>query len=255
MDLNYIVDDNGNKTHVIVKIDDWNMLKENSNDNNIKNIGQLSTEKRIVLVMDSSNLFLQMYRGFDLEDWQQHFKSVFKFMNYLEAKDFGLLYLLRSDKFQYIMKKDNLLEVSQEVYENYRIRTLDDKLLDDKSVKKLKKILLENDTSENLIKEFNSSYKIGDKVSIKFRKDAEIKRLFVYDSLRIIPKFFKTIVAMINPEEEKEIEKVFSDTAHAEQLLSHYLYNSKNLTQVQRALKEADERINGDLWEKYLLIQ
>eukprot|EP01028_Stygiella_incarcerata_P009756 TRINITY_DN46903_c1_g1_i3.p1 TRINITY_DN46903_c1_g1~~TRINITY_DN46903_c1_g1_i3.p1 ORF type:complete len:219 (-),score=-46.20 TRINITY_DN46903_c1_g1_i3:117-773(-) len=216
MDVNYIVDGNGNKTHVIVKIEDWNLIKENSSNSSINKIEQFSSDKKINLIMSSYNLFMDMVADFDVTDWQVHFKNVFKYMNYIEAKDFGLLYLLRNDTFQYILRKENLLEISQELYENYKVRTLDDKILSENDIKALKDILFNSASSDSLIKEFNRFYKIGDKVNIKFRKDAEIKRLFIYDTLRIIPKFFKTFVSMIEPKEKEEIEKVFSDTSDIE---------------------------------------
>ena len=58
---------------------------------------------------------------------------------------------------------------------------------------------------------------------------------------------------MHEDENKDEMLKSLNNTLEIEEQISKYLYNTNTLTQVQRAFKEADERINQNLWKKYIL--
>jgi len=249
--VQYLINNSGKKTHAVVPIELWETILDKLNNKVEPNLTDIVYDNHANIIFDSYHLFSSMLQNISVEKWQKDFNSLNSYINFFNANEIGLLYLLRNDEFKFSLNHTDIEVSIENLSVNYKIRKLDNTPLESQDINVLQTIF-KNYSQEILIKEFNKLFKIGDKVNIKFRKDAEIKRLFIYDVLKIIPNYLTQLAKHFNDSEKAKNE--INDLTDAEIHLAHYLYNSKNLTQVQRALKEADERINNDLWKKYIFI-
>jgi len=232
--VSYIIDENGNKTHVVVPMEKWlyysNLAEEDID--KYKN-----TEVFPIIIKDDYPMkhlekMVPLVEAMDydsVDKWKKEYKSFFRYMEGLKHKDIDMLYLIRSDEFRNMLSKYEDAEKRNTFSFYYSIVSRNSGNLTLKEAKELNDSLYRlND--EEFLNFFNKNYKhtTEDK---KIRIEAEINRLFIYDLMEIYPKYMEL---------EYDITK-----KEAQAKLMKFLYEGRKgaKTQVQRALKEANIRI------------
>jgi len=229
MMISYIVDAEGNKTHVIIPIEEWKRQhdaehKDKTKDN--KNL-EVPTIEDLCLYRHLENL-TPLVEGMELlnvEDWQQEYKDFFKYMEGLKYKDIYLLYLIRNKEFIYNLihcDNEDSLDLFKVYYAITRLSGDDLSLHDCKELRQSLYNLNDND----FLKYFNSKYKLKNVKDKKIRIDAEINRLFIYDLVERFPECMELDYDITPKDAQKKLMK--------------YLYNNNKgaKTQVQRALRQ-----------------
>ncbi|WP_152183158.1 hypothetical protein [Sulfurimonas indica] len=239
--INYIVDEYGNKTHAIVPIDEWLkiMHEQKISGLSVHNYDLSQSSYHIVHLRKILHLLTAMEK-IPVEEWQEQFKKYFSYYHYLKSADIGLLYLLRNKDFIHLLSNYSD-ENAQELYSTYFISSKKKKPLSEIEFKTLHDKIFILDEAPFLLY-FHDNYKYVFEVQKKIRYNAEAKRLFVYDIMEVFP-IYMTSYYNITKED-------------AQNKLMQYLYNNKNgaKTQLQRALREADDRINHDGWKSYFFM-
>jgi hypothetical protein len=227
--ISYIVDKDGNKTHVIIPMEEW---KENHSAMSKDRIKEKFVLEAPVIEDLCPNKHLEnllpLIEGMellDVEDWQKEYKDFFKYMEGLKYKDIYLLYLIRNKEFIYNLThcdNEDSLDLFQVYYGIKKLSGGDLTLHDCKELRKALYTLDDND----FLKYFNSKYKLNNIKDKKIRIDAEINRLFIYDLVERFPECM-TPEYEITPKE-------------AQTKLMKFLYNNSSgaKTQVQRALRQ-----------------
>lgn len=238
--VSYLTDEYGNKTHAVVPIEEWLKICDQKNKGLvISNYDQVQSSYPIIHLRK----ILPLVMGMDntpVDKWKEQYNDYFGYMNNLKAKDIALLYLIRSSDFRAFIRKSDKQMIPGGLNAIYFIYSKDKKPLTSEEVKKLNDNLYSMD-EQSFIRFFHENYRFRDPIKKKIRISAEIDRLFIYDVMETYPLYMDAYYK-INKDEalSKLMKYVYSDSSAAK-------------TQVQRALREADERINEiDKWEKYL---
>lgn len=223
--ISYIVDENGNKTHVVIPIEEWDTIGVKQNNNH--------TTMMPVFFDDCPNK--QLYKMLPLiesmeldsiKDWKKQYKIFYKYMERLKSHDIEILYLIRSNEFIYNISHCDNEDILDRIILYYGISKVLDSALTIDDCKEISRAVFTMD-DETFLKFFNGKYKINAK-DRKIRIDAEINRLFIYDLMERFPRC---------------MELEYDITAkEAQEKLMKYLYENKKgaKTQVQRALRQAN---------------
>ena len=249
--VSYIVDESGNKTHAVVPIDEWHKI-------DLQKVDGLPYQKSDIEDIVSGSVVRSVL--FDITMIMSHSEkdkklayvvnTHYKYLDEFDSKDIGLLYLFRETRFNMIMageisRSNEADEIIEKFCEMYTIKTLYNKNLTIEDFQKVQKIFLNTVSPKDAIKKFKLYFKIGvDGFSKRLRKDAEIKRLFFYD----LSNYF-TLVFPNDIKEIGELKKMMENMAE-----SIYEKNSKEsaITQMNKAIREANQRIEKDKWKAYL---
>jgi len=242
--INYIVDEHGNKTHAIVPIDTWNNIKNGVDENSVKAIidGAMDLSVgTIPVLMHSMGAFSFM----DSPTFSSVLKDMFWYINSASPSEIGLMYLLRTAEFsEYIMNSDldekNIERLSSEFY----ISDLQGYPLSLEKAQNLRSVIMGSINPESLLKEFRKHFIIGSKNNKKrIRRDAEMKRLFIFDALDFFPRVMPELMI------DESIEGFKDD-------LSTILYpeNTREsaIAQLNKAYREAKDRIYANEWVEYI---
>jgi len=243
--VSYIVDEAGKKTHAVIPINDWNSIVDELNDKNAKAIidGTLNlnngTNKTVIPSIISSVSILTML---DSPTFLKGLEELFWFVKSASPSEIGFMYLLRTDEFaEYIYSEFNEENIKK-LHVDFHITDLQGIPLSLEKSKKLQSIVIDNTSLDAVLKEFRVSYMIGAKNNQKrVRRDAEIKRFFIFDALDYLPKVFPDLVMDID--------------AYKYELSIHlYPDNTKEsaMAQLNKAHREAKDRIYSNQWIEYL---
>ena len=223
--ISYIVDEDGNRTHAVVPINEWNNIVNEKNI--IKPIIKTMPVLEDLCSKKHLENILPLVKDMDIlseEEWDKEYKQFFKYMETLKYKDIYLLYLIRSDEFIYNINHCDSEDDLDRFNMYYGISRLSGVDLVISDYKELSKAVYTLGDSE-FLKYFNSNYKFKNISDKKIRLDAEINRLFIFDLMERFPKCME-VEYDIRPKE-------------AQKKLMKFLYNNQSgaKTQVQRALK------------------
>jgi len=135
-------------------------------------------------------------------------------------------------------------KLSKTLFEEYYITNLYNRQLEIEEVKTFVNLLIHTNNPINLIREFNNSFKIGvDGYQKRLRKDAEVKRLYLYDMERFLP-----ILIDSAPTQLGDLKDHMAEIA-----IQIYPNNSKEsaISQMNKAIRDAYERVNSR-WKEYV---
>jgi len=232
--ISYIIDENGIKTHAVVPMESWLCITMLAEEDIKKNKDKISFP--IVIQNDYPMKHLQklvpLVEAMDydsVDKWKKEYKTFFRYMEGLKFKDVSLLYFIRSEDFRRSLShyEDDGQRDTFSFY--YSIVSRNSGNLTLKEAKELHDALYTLD-DEEFLNFFNKNYKHNVEEK-KIRIEAEINRLFVYDVMEMFPKHMDIYYDIGIKEAQSKLMK--------------YLYSDKKgaKTQVQRALREASDRM------------
>lgn len=249
--VSYIVDENGDKTHAVIPINEWVRIKSMSVEDEllgyVKNMSDSVKGKFLPsIIFDMSMLFSNLDVETNIEEIMN---SHYKYFELVSSKDIGLLYLMRTADLNMFMlldfQEENIEKGLEEFDKLFSIKNLQGKKLTIEEFKKLQHIFLFISTPLEVLNKFNQSFQIGTTgFSKRVRKDAEIRRLFFYD--------FSTLYPALFPEKLGEyggMKEIMENLAEA-----IYSQNVKEsaITQMYKAIRDAKERIRKGKWRIYI---
>ena len=98
--INYLTDEYGNKTHVVIPIDEWLKIRDQENKGLvISNYDQIQSSYPIVHLRKIMYLVSGM-ENMPIDEWNKQYNDYFQYFGTLKSKDIGLLYLIRNDDFK-----------------------------------------------------------------------------------------------------------------------------------------------------------
>lgn len=246
--VSYIVDEFGKKTHAIIPMDEWRKyLASKKDDNNSKNSMIDVVEEIYSGVIPAVLEGLGLMSSIEDENFLDKLRATYQFVEVASCSDIALLYLIRNIEFNNLILHDDISgdALVEYVYKEYYITDLQGQKLSLKQIDEMREIFLSNFHTKSLLKEFNKHYKLGDGTFKKrIRRDAEIKRLFLFDILtnlvRIMPDF---------SEDKDRVDELTTSIAKA-------LYPDSEIknamTQANKTLREVKERTFNDGWKIYI---
>lgn len=251
--ISFLVDENGNKTHAVIPIDEYMKMKAFTADEKLigffGNMTQAVMGKALPSTMYDLTMILSDH---DFESSiEDMIKSHYKYLETLSSKDFGLLYLMRSSDFNMFMMVDASIDTDAsnrvlDFFENdLKILPKRKEHLTFDDFEQLQQIFALSLTPQEVVQKFNQYFKIGvDNYSRKIRRDAELKRLFFYDFSNLFPVLYPSEVGQIG-----DIKATLENLA-----LELYPNNSKEsaITQMNKAIRDAKDRIFRDGWKEYV---
>lgn len=244
--VNYIVDEDGIKTHAVIPIDEWEKMQINIPEKSTSFFNsQLATVT--AFIKDNNHL--------NINEWKEAYEKHFSYYKKLEFEDFLALHLLRTSYITDARVQDNIVLVPEGF--GFSMRPVKWLLEKDGTVIKEKSLKLLKDAKKSgseknflevfhqvvyfdpdLIADYRSDYQ-------RLRRDAERDRLFIYD--------LDSRYAVGAKGNDKEFEKIFTNDddiiiGDLRRLIRKYLakrlYNG-NLSRISRAASEGEERINS----------
>ncbi len=247
--LSYIIDEKGNKTHVVIPIEEWKRIKEMESLSSI-NVDSFP-EQHISNLID----FLKKIDNLPVEAWKKAYEEHYSYYEKLDVVDLMILYLFRSGELGTIFDDELDHDIPEEdtsvITGGFSARRVDivkkdGSALDWKTYSLLREKIGISSEQEFLV-HFHSHVKFADKYISLFKekysrlhRNAERDRLFVYDLNYL---YADNIVV--------KAQEFYPKSSTAKYIAEH-LYNS-NLSQVYRATKEATERISFFEHERYSL--
>jgi len=243
--ISYIVDEHNKKTHVVISIDEWNDIINNMSSKAVKSIvdGTLGvvegTNKIIIPALMHAMSALSVLES---PTFLQALKEIYWYISSASPSEIGFMYLMRTDEFAEYINSDLNNENIKRLKSDFHITDLQGMPLTLKKANTLKSSILGNAVPDAILKEFRASCLIGKKNNQKrVRRDADIKRLFIFDALEYFPKVYTDLFV--------DIDKYKND-------LSKYLYpdNTKDsaMAQLNKAHREAKDRIYSNQWLEYI---
>lgn len=236
--VSYIVDEYANKTHVVIPIDEWLKISHQQKINGTmsNSYDTIQSSYPITHLRKIMHLISGMEKT-PVEEWKKQYAEFFYYFDTLKSKDIGFLYLIRNNDFRYLLRTYSE-ENAQKLKDTYYICSKENQVLTEKDIDILFHKLFQLDEYDFLIF-FNENYKHVFNFKKKIRLKAEVKRLFIYDVMETFPAYMSNYY------------KITKDEAQTKLMKYMYENNSGAKTQVQRALRDADERINHGQWLSY----
>jgi hypothetical protein len=243
--VSYIVDKYNKKTHAVVQIDEWNDIINDVNSKAVKSIIDgtqgltQGTNKTTIPALVHSMSALSMMES---PTFLKALKEIFWYVSSASPSEIGLLYLLRTDEFAEFINSDFNEENIKRFQLDFHITDLQGLPLSLKKAKSLKYIILNSGVPDAIIKEFRISFLIGAKNNHKrVRRDADIKRLFIFDALEYLPKIFPELIMDIDIYKNDLSKSLYPD-------------NTKDsaMAQLNKAHREAKDRVYSNKWLEYI---
>ncbi|WP_372998984.1 hypothetical protein [Sulfurimonas sp.] len=241
--ISYVVDEDGNKTYALVPINVWEKLKT---DNYVTSMTEKDYPEYHLL---NTINFLGSINRNSVDSWKKFYEGYFEYYNKLDVVDFIILYLFRSDKFLVVFDEEiehaDRMNEYDSFHEHFTIHSMQITKKDGTRIDwKLYTTIREKIgtiSEQEFLTLFHSKLKFTDESIENFKhrykrvhRSAERDRLFVYDL---------SILLMNNLEDIQKKERVLDELQNdVSQYLANNLYNG-NLSQVYRAKKEAQEKI------------
>lgn len=242
--INYIIDENGNKTHVVVPIDKWNELSIDM-DINQKETTKLLNET----IGTKGNGIPVLYHAISLlsliesPTFSSALKEILWYINNASASEIGFMYLLRTPEFIEFINKNSFDNNSiQQLTKDFYITDLQGEPLSTEKLEIFYSIIINSATPDQMLKHLKTICIIGIKNNKKrIRRDADMKRLFIFD----VVENFTTVM----PELIKDMDSFKRSLA-----LALYPENTEDsaMAQFNKAHREAKDRIYSSGWIEYL---
>lgn len=246
--VSYIVDELGKKTHAIVPIDEWRKINSSK-----KNKAEESSPMEDAIVAMYSGIIPAVLEGLgamaslENDNFIDVLHNAYQYVETASPSDIALLYLIRNKEFNNVILYEDVSgdALVDYIYKEFHITDLNGHKLSLKQIDEMREVLLSNFKTKPLLKEFNQHYKLGDgKFKKRIRRDAEIKRLFIFDVFSYLAKISPELV-----EDKGGVGEIITSIAKA-------IYpdsEEKNaMTQAGKALREVKERTLGDAWKQYI---
>lgn len=246
--VNYIIDGNANKTHVVIPMDLWGKIKHHVD---LEEDGQIVSwpKKHMYNLMN----FVKETNDLPVDKWKQAYEKFYNYYETLKLEDILALYLFRSNIWSEPQKEDLSATVTYwKTFHTYEVSSLLEKtgkVITVKTLRKIRNQISELDEQdfiklynkelylhEDFITEYKSKYQ-------RLRRSTERDRLFIYD--------LGEAFALSNGELNKEYRDLFTQDddlipgdlkGKVYEYIANRLYNG-NISQVYRAAKEASDRM------------
>lgn len=202
------------------------------------------------------------------------------YVDYSNQKDIAVYYILRNDDFHFMLESiekyitDKKIDVDayiskQDIKDNIVSRFVD-RLKEEYSFNLFDYLAITNDLyyEDNLLRysDLVKYFTFKPNQSIKLKLDAEKTRLIVYDVFAYI-KLIKLGKAgypsthSSNEEQDKKVNQKIIELAKDKKMLLEFLAQKlfpnstmvNGVNQIQKALREAEERISHEGWRKYII--
>lgn len=256
--IGYITDKNGDRTHAVIPIQEWDRIRE---------MAYSSQHRRFEAypVQHLKNVleFIIKTRDLNVNDWRQKYEEFYSYYNELSVEDIMVLYIFRSGGFS-IESNDFIMQFFNEDNEQDEAEfeamvwdasgSMGIRTVNGQEVTPTPFLLIgssiANTSEEEFIKKFYTQLSIDfgtidyfKHVHKRIRKEAERDRLFIYD-LTVLFADDKCGLAdeyaFLFTDESKPSSKDIK--AAVVKYIASRLYND-NPSQVYRAAKEAVERV------------
>lgn len=252
--IKYLIDDDGNTTHAVVPIDEWDNIIDELNDFRNEEKDKDYIKPEVTSSLGQMAMLHQIYSKYpNFDAMRDILDDEYKYFSSFSSNDIGLLYLVRSPEFCNFLNMHNKVELDEisKKYSDFFIYKKDGSQITADDVRDFLHTMMAATQFDHLIRWFNARFQFGEKISKnKIRRDADFRRLFIYDCMVLFSKAY-----------DKKIRNPLSEAPGTEGLiagnnmkifLSQLLFKTESTLQVHRLLKEAKERIEQFGWKKYV---
>lgn len=241
-EVSYITN-HGELTHAVVPIELWESIVDGVHDSNMAEIETKTlnlSKKTTTPGFSSIALIMQL----DSPEFLESLKHHFWYLSTASAHDIALLYLIRTHEFLEYMDADEVFteEDLEYLYSEFCIVDLQGQKLKQDKANKLRKLLLNNFDPHDMLNEFKKSYRFKASSHTKrIRRDAEMKRIFIFDILEVVPQIMPDAISDIDGLKETMASAIYPNNTP-----------ESAMAQLNKAHREARDRILNSKWKEYL---
>ena len=246
----YISDNEGNPSHIIIPLNDWDKFKEAYV---IHNTPELDQEEERFSSLDEPGYLIEHY--YDLNDllgnyskyskdtWLKIYESYFRYYDALTQYDIQLLYFFRKKTLFMIDEEQPINKHFEMLFEKYGVSTYRNEMIDIEQFT----LLLENAQYLNeisFLQYFNMNFKMKpiDFGNKRLKRKSERDRLFIYDAISFLELTHKLTLKSKHKLKYDSIVQLRKDEIIMQ--LANIFYNG-NKSQVYRAKQEAQSKIDS----------
>ena len=250
--ISYLVDADGNRTHAVVPIHEWENMEGKDS---LSMLDFMTYPQQHVMNTIS---FLKTLENSSVDDWKKAYDNYFDYYNKLDMIDFMVLYLFRSgilgtqfdEDTENNMQADDTSLFDATSISRHQIEVVkkDGSPFDWGAYKSIRRKIGISSEQEFLIY-FHETLKFKETSIENFKgrytrlhRNSEKDRLFIYDLNVLYGQHLVSIEGHYGKSLVTQLEHSFIEPFDIGKYLAKYLYNG-NVSQVYRATKEAHERV------------
>ena len=234
--IKYLYNEKGNKTDVLIPIEQWTILNNDELKHNFNEPDKLPSTFLMKHHLEILEL-IEKHKTMTKDEWINLYNEYFKYYNALDEYDINLLFFFRKSVNSLFVLSDDIQNIIDILYEIYKLTKLDGSKL---SVDDY--ILLRNNTMYLNEFAYLQYFKLNFKVILPKHKAKRLQRLpdrnrlFIYDLL-----FINEVLS--NDTMYENYFEFIQSKRNIIDFISTYLYNGVD-SQVYRLQQETSERLN-----------